>query len=466
MQNSEPIAAFANAVESHNLAGELRGWALLGIGSLALAGVFALLLAISRIPGIEQSFPWPLDFFHKGLVIHVIFSFVVWFLAVFGMFITAVTALCGTAVLRLKFTGTLSVWAAVISVLLLAIPALMDRGEASLNNYVPVIIDPLYYAGLIIFAGALILIIARFIANARKHDAMATPYTEMASAGCFILISALICFLLAYAPRVGDVIDSRFNEDVFWGGGHTLQYLNTMLMLSGWYLLAHQIMAKPPVSRKVMRIVLMLCVAPPFAMPFLYGIYDPDAGELVTIFTDLQYFLAPPVVIMSLALISALRKHFSGQNLPFSDIGFLCLVLSLMTFAIGGFLGLFVDGSDTRTPAHYHAVIAAVNIVFMGLFLNFVLPVIKRPIEPGRSKRVLIWLYAVGQMIASVGLFLAGGYGAPRKTAGDEQGLEALGAKIGLYMNGVGAAIAVIGGIMFIWICAKALLKKKSPDYA
>ena len=63
-------------------------------------------------------------------------------------------------------------------------------------------------------------------------------------------------------------------------------------------------------------------------------------------------------------------------------------------------------------------------------------------------------------MIASVGLFLAGGYGAPRKTAGDAQGLEEIGAIAGLYMNGLGALVAVIGGTMFIWVCARALLRR------
>ena len=47
------------------------------MGALGVAGAFALLLAISRVPGVETVFPWPLGFFHKGLVIHVVFSFVV-----------------------------------------------------------------------------------------------------------------------------------------------------------------------------------------------------------------------------------------------------------------------------------------------------------------------------------------------------------------------------------------------------
>ncbi|MDH3335259.1 MAG: hypothetical protein OEL50_01325, partial [Rhodospirillaceae bacterium] len=59
-------------------------WVGMGISAIAIAGAFALLLAFSRIPSIQNIFPWPLDFFKKGLVVHVVFSFVVFFLSVFA----------------------------------------------------------------------------------------------------------------------------------------------------------------------------------------------------------------------------------------------------------------------------------------------------------------------------------------------------------------------------------------------
>jgi heme/copper-type cytochrome/quinol oxidase subunit 1 len=83
------------------------------------------------------------------------------------------------------------------------------------------------------------------------------------------------------------------------------------------------------------------------------------------------------------------------------------------------------------------------------------------PTKRKRSLTVLIWSYAVGQTFHSLGLFLAGGYGAPRKAAGADQGIEALGAQVGLYIMGVGALVAVIGGTMFIWIAARMLRQIK-----
>lgn len=449
-----------DTLQVSGLVGETRCWAGLGISALAVAGVFALLLAISRIPGIESTFPWPLGFFEKGLVIHVIMSFVVWFLAIFGALLTVLTALAANSPPRLASLGKLAVALAVLGFILLAVPALLDRGEASLNNYIPVIIDPLYYAGLISVGASLSFIVVRFSANMASAPREIRPLIDAGAICSLILVSAYACFALAYYPNAGTPPTVRFNEDLFWGGGHVLQYMNTGMMLLGWYILSALVLNIEPVSIGRFRLIMGLCLIPAIGAPFLYESYGANSGELVSAFTDMQYLMAPPVVLMGLALAFMFSQHVSQGGKLWHDIGFISVALSVITFAIGGTLGLFVDGTDTRTPAHYHAVIAAINVVFMGLFLRFLLPIIGRPVRTGRSAKILLWLYAGGQMFASVGLFLAGGYGAPRKTAGDAQGLEEIGAISGLYMNGLGAAIAVVGGIMFIWICARALLQR------
>ncbi|HRK96706.1 MAG TPA: hypothetical protein PK694_10335, partial [Rhodospirillales bacterium] len=136
-----------------------------------------------------------------------------------------------------------------------------------------------------------------------------------------------------------------------------------------------------------------------------------------------------------------------------------CLALSFVLFAVGGAFGLFVDGADTRTPAHYHGVIAAVTLAFMGLFYALVLPALGRA-QPGeRAMRIQLHLFAWGQLAACIGLFLAGGHGAPRKVAGEAQGLDVMAARIGMGMNGIGGLIAIVGGILFVWLVARALIR-------
>jgi heme/copper-type cytochrome/quinol oxidase subunit 1 len=127
-------------------------------------------------------------------------------------------------------------------------------------------------------------------------------------------------------------------------------------------------------------------------------------------------------------------------------------------------LGLFVDGGDTCTPAHYHGVIAGVTLAVMGTFWSVILPLLGRAAASPRLVRLQIHLFAWGQLAACIGLFIAGGHGAPRKTAGDAQALVEIGAKIGMGLNGLGGLVAVAGGILFVWMMAQALLRPPRYD--
>jgi hypothetical protein len=59
------------------------GWFALGIAALAASGILAVLLVLSRTPGLASLFPVA-NFFHAALVAHVDLSVLVWFLAFAG----------------------------------------------------------------------------------------------------------------------------------------------------------------------------------------------------------------------------------------------------------------------------------------------------------------------------------------------------------------------------------------------
>ncbi len=448
MDNAMP-ASFSDAAFRR----ELWGWSAVAIGSLAIAGVFAALLAVSRIPGVESVFPWPLEFFRKGLVIHVVFSFVVWFLAVFGALLLLAARQSANNTPRFGWMGTFAVMGMAAAFPLLFVPALLDRGEPTLNNYVPVIIDPLYYAGLTVMGFSMTLAVARLLLNRpapAKHAPLAGP---MAGAG-LIFLAAMACFVLALGALAGEAPSHAFNEELFWGGGHILQFLNTLLMLVGWSILASSAAGQPVPGPAVMMTATALLALSALAGPVFYWVFEPFSAEQALAFTNLQYALAVPSLLVAAGSLMWIRPP-----LPRKQPAFLCLILSMAVFGAGGILGLFVDGADTRTPAHYHGVIAGVTLVFMGLFYEIFLPLLGRPLARGKAIYVQIYMFAGGQLAACIGLFLAGGFGAPRKTAGDAQGLEGLGAIVGMTLNGVGALFAVAGGVLFIWMVAKALLR-------
>ena len=80
-------------------------------------------------------------------------------------------------------------------------------------------------------------------------------------------------------------------------------------------------------------------------------------------------------------------------------------------------VGLFVAGPATRTPAHYHGVIAAVTPAFMGLFYVSFLPRLGCRPPPERRQRRQINLFAWGPVRARPGLFARRGHAAPRRRA-------------------------------------------------
>ena len=57
-----------------------RYWLSLGIAALIGAGLLAILLVLSRTPGIQDVFPLR-DFFKSALVVHVDLSVLIWFMA-------------------------------------------------------------------------------------------------------------------------------------------------------------------------------------------------------------------------------------------------------------------------------------------------------------------------------------------------------------------------------------------------
>lgn len=438
---------------------EIRIWALLGAGSLALAGVFALLLAFSRIPGSEKLIGWPAGFFAKGLVIHVIFSFVVWFLTVFAVLASLATfKLSYNQTMRLAGLGRVGVMLVALAFPMLFLPAFASSGEASLNNYIPVIIGPVYYAGLGVLALGVLAPVLRLFANLHVSWRNMDFFSAAMAAGGVIYIMALVIIAIAAAYVAGETPSEIVNEELFWGGGHVLQFLNTGMLVAGWVLLLRISVGENVVREGMVKLsndMLAMFVLP---APLLFIMYEAFSFEQNIAFTNGQYALGIPVLIVAFSAISGLSRRAREQGLPWENTAFLAAMLAPPVFLAGGILGFFVDGADTRTPAHYHGMIAGVNLVMMGLFLSFILPLIDRAPQGPRKIRIQLYLFGIGQFIACIGLFWAGGYGAARKTAGASQGLVE-GAMIGMMLNGVGALIAVIGGIMFIWTVSSALLR-------
>ncbi len=440
---------------------ELWGWALLAVGSLAIAGLAAPLLGISRAPGVEKVIKADLnELLYWALVPHVVFSFVVWFVAVLGAMTVVATAAANRPP-RLGSAGPAGLIAATSGALLLLLPTLASMGYPSINNYVPVLVHPVYYVGLGLIGLGVGLAVARMLSLAGGlGDELGFG---IAMCGGAYLV-AMLCFGLAWAQLpADDAFDAaNLNERLFWGGGHVLQFVNTGLMLTLWHVIATRLLGEAPLPRSIYRLTMAMLLVFVLPAPLFYFMFDVMGVGHRNAFTDLLWYgLTLPPVVMS-AGVAALLWRRRG-SLPWRHPAFVALALSLVMFNIGGLFGFFLGVSDTRTPSHYHAVIGGVNLAAIGAFALLFLPLLGRPFRQGRAVLAMVWLYGIGQLLWSGGMFIAGAAGVPRKTAGAEQHLDALGT-LGMGISGSAHLVAIAGGVMFIWLALGRLLAKERID--
>jgi cytochrome c oxidase subunit 1 len=437
---------------------ELIGWAWLSVGALAVAGVFALLLALSRIPGMEKTPFWPIDFFYKGLVIHVVFSLVIWLQGVFAFLVSVATLRLAGDDVRAPSLGRIGQGLVLVAFPCLFAPAFLEATQPALTNYIPIIRHPVYDIGLVVLALGALAPVIRLLINLPGRLASAPPFAVAMALGGFVYVLALICFAVATTllARNGELAS---REELFWGGGHVLQFVYAALMVTNWSILARMSLGEEAVDNRVFLASVGLIALIAIAAPAFYAIFAPFSDPQREAFRFLQFGIAAPTLIFAGSLgTRALRL---GRPWPWRDPAFFALAVSLALFALGGVMGFLIDGSDTRTPAHYHAVITAVSVSSAGMLLTYGLKELGKPSAPARATRVLLGLYGGGQFVASIAMFVAGGYGALRKTPSGAGSLDTV-AAAGMAVHGIASIFTILGGAAFVVIAIRALWRTSS----
>ena len=456
----------------------IYSWLFLAILSLVLAGLFAFLIALARTPVIKDFLPGK-DYFYTALVIHVDLAFVIWFLAFMGVLWTVSSTIILRADINSKTPGWLGFFASATGTLFLIIPAISGQSKPLLSNYVPVLTHPFFYAGLILFAsGILITIINTFLTvrNAIKIKSFPRPFPlisyGMVLAGITVFI-AFLCFLLAYiflnrSPLINP-LEGAFFERLFWGGGHILQFSNTIGMVTAWIFLAYLILGTAlPVSDRIAKFffgIFILFVIPAPVLFFTNDITDQVYKEGFTALMQFGFGLSTGLYAMAILFIiwrvgSKNDSAFKIRILPWDEPGFSSLVFSIILFGLGGGLGLMIRGSNVKVPSHYHGVIGGITIAFMGL-TYYILPLLKKKIYSLKMARVQPYLYGIGQTMFVLGMFWAGTYGMSRKTFGQAEVLRSYTEYVSMTIMGLGGFIAVLGGGMYV---INILLSLLSPS--
>jgi len=429
-----------------------RRWFFLGVFSLIASGIFSLLLVLSRTPAVSEFIPW-IDFFHTALVVHVDLSVLIWFLSFTAMFWSLNNRKPANGIDNLALLLTLA------GTLLIIITPFSGQAHPVINNYIPVLNDPMFLTGLLLVGVSMVILSLRSLLINTLPD-IRQPQGVIRVAiylSVITLIFTLLAQLLSYLGLPASDDAHSYYEFLFWGSGHTLQFSHTLLLLVAWLWLSQAIGAPARFKPLTYSALFFVCFIPVLAVPFIYLNSTILSPEHRFYFTELMRFGGLSAVPLGLLLAANIFVASSSEPIhrPLRS----AFISSVVLFASGGILGFMISGVNVVIPAHYHGSIVGVTLAFMGMSY-LLLPVFGYQAPSGKLAIYQPIIYASGQMMHIIGLAWSGGYGVQRKTAGAAQGLDSLAQKAGMGLMGLGGLVAIIGGVIFLIIILRAVYRK------
>jgi len=429
-------------------------WLMLGLASLVGAGVFSILLVLARTPAIQELTPL-IDFFRVALVVHVNLSVLIWLLSMAGVMWSLGSSKDRPAWDRISF------FLAAVGTAVVIVSPFVGAADPLMNNYVPLLRHPVFYAGLLLFTAGIASHLLRSLLSISKPlqglDGSSALHFGIALAALIAAV-AIAALIASWAGIPGEMAGEVYYEFLFWGNGHVLQFTHTMLMMVAWIVLAEASGCRFELTPRLTLTFLTILALPVITVPFLYIAHDIVSPGHRLAFTELMKYGGLSSLPMGLAVVVSVLK--SGRPAPESgpEARYLraALIASITLFAVGGMLGFMISGLDIVIPAHYHGSTVGVTIAFMG-FCYYLLPRLGFGALPPGVTRWQPYLYGGGQLIHIAGLAWTGGYGVQRKTAGLAQGVDRLGEVAGMGLMGLGGLVSVIGGLLFLVVCYRSI---------
>lgn len=443
LQVSKWVEAYATDTYKRQL---ILSWVKLATFALLAAGILALLLALSRTPMIQEFMPGS-NFFRTALVIHVDLSVLVWFMAcaclLWGLVDRSPPSHVEKAAQYLAITGTV----------MMSLAPFFGASKPLMNNYVPVLDHWWFFLSLMVLTVGIALRSVDFIYRYRKSiepDDAALGFAMLLSS--WTLIAAIAAILIAYVKIPHELEGIFYYDLLFWGGGHILQFFYTMVMLVAWVILASDCRQLVHFSKAQGMVLFSLVVAPLLLLPFIH-LYPVGSDQYLVSYTNLMKYGGLCSLPLGLVIFSG---YFTRTPLSSSEqVSRAALITSITLFAIGGFTGYLIDGSNTVIPAHYHGSIVGVTLAFMGL-IYYLLPRFGYPLKDQSLAYWQPYIYGAGQLLHLTAMIWSGKMGIQRKVAGFEQALDALPKILSMVVMGIGGLLAVIGGILFLYVVIRA----------
>ena len=487
----------------------IKANAVVAIVFLAIGGLFGLLVALTRWPAVHFL---PADWFYLALTAHGFDVLLVWII----FFEMAILYFASAILLNSRLAGPKWAWTGfglmLVGAVTTNVAVLQGGSSVMFTSYVPMMAEPHFYLGTILFAVGALLGCGVFfgtlvVAKREKTYEGSIPLVTFgaltaAIIAVFTIASGAIILIPTFLWSVGLVshIDPLIYKTIWWAMGHSSQQINVAAHVAVWYAIAAMVFGAKPLSEKISRMaflmyILFLQLASAhhlLAEPGLsseWKIFNTSYAMYLAVLGSMIHGLSVPGAIEAAQRSRGLTKGMFEwlRKAPWDNPAFAGMFMSLVFFGfIGGISGVVMGTEQINlimhntiyVPGHFHGtVVAGTTLAFMAITYLLVPLIFRRELM---MKKVARWQpYVFGIGVAGISIFMmgAGTLGVSRRHW-DMTFADAIlpfdfpaAAYMMMALNGIFAVIAALGGIMFVVVIVgsvffgKKLAEDEKPSY-
>lgn len=487
----------------------IKANAVVAVVFLAIGGLFGLAVALTRWPAVHFL---PADWFYLVLTAHGLDVLLVWII----FFEMAVLYFASAVLLGSRIAGPRWAWAGfalmLAGALVTNVAVLRGQSSVMFTSYVPMMAEPIFYLGIIVFAvGALIGCFVFFgtlvVAKQEKTYEGSIPLVTFgaltaAIIAVFTLASGAIILIPTWLWSMGLIsyVDPLLYKTIWWAMGHSSQQINVSAHVAIWYAIGAMTFGAKPLSEKVSRTaflmyILFLQLASAhhlLAEPGLsseWKIFNTSYAMYLAVLGSMVHGMTVPGSIEAAQRARGLTNGMFEwlRKAPWSNPAFSGMFMSLVFFGfIGGISGVVMGTEQINlimhntlyVPGHFHGtVVAGTTLAFMAITYYLVPLIFRRELMFRKLAQWQPYVFGIG--VAGISMFMmgAGTLGVARRQW-DMTFADAVlpfdypsAAFLMMGLNGMFAVLASLGGIMFIVVVVgsvffgRKLADDEKPSY-
>lgn len=344
----------------------------------------------------------------------------------------------------------LGFWMIIAGAVLVTIMVLANKATVLYTFYAPLMADPVFYIGLVLFVvGTWLSAFAMFRMYAdykRENPGIHPPLPAFMSIMTMLLwviatlgVAGTILFqLLPLSLGWKDTVGIELSRTLFWYFGHPLVYFWLMPAYIVWYTVVPKVIGGKIFSDALARMAFLLFLLFSFPVGFHHQLTEPGIDpfwKFVQVILTFLVVIPSFMTAFSLFATFELRGRALGarglfgwvKKMPYSDVRFLAPFVGMLFFIPAGAGGIINASHQLNAmvhntlwvTGHFHITVGtAVALTFFGT-AYWLVPVLRgRTLTKAMNRLGLLQTatWAFGMSIMSYAMHISGLQGNPRRT--------------------------------------------------